>query len=175
MLDKLKRNGDGDDSSASPSTAVVDGNGTTTGDSDTTNNDKSTDGTKRLRLTREDLCAASTLMMGSEPANKSLDDLSSSSSTERNKNKDLKEPALIATSATATASSSNESSITRGTRSKRPPPKSAKDRHEAHILSEKRRREQINQGFVDLKQLIPICQYSFDTKAVILQKGKSDK
>ncbi|KAK9485968.1 hypothetical protein V1527DRAFT_451760 [Lipomyces starkeyi] len=54
-------------------------------------------------------------------------------------------------------------------------PSSAKspgsNRRFAHILSEQRRRENINGGFLELKGSIPQCQGTQDSKAVILQKA----
>ncbi|KAK9382054.1 uncharacterized protein V2V93DRAFT_170388 [Kockiozyma suomiensis] len=41
----------------------------------------------------------------------------------------------------------------------------------AHILSEQRRRENINGGFIELKGSIPECRGSQDSKAVILRKA----
>ncbi|KAK9376907.1 uncharacterized protein V1513DRAFT_438515 [Lipomyces chichibuensis] len=45
------------------------------------------------------------------------------------------------------------------------------NRRFAHILSEQRRRENINGGFLELKGSIPQCQGTQDSKAVILQKA----
>ncbi|KAK9456099.1 hypothetical protein V1511DRAFT_487009 [Dipodascopsis uninucleata] len=47
------------------------------------------------------------------------------------------------------------------------------NRRFAHILSEQRRRENINGGFLDLKSSIPHCRGSQDSKAVILKKAVS--
>ncbi|KAK9451817.1 uncharacterized protein V1518DRAFT_409624 [Limtongia smithiae] len=45
------------------------------------------------------------------------------------------------------------------------------NRRFAHILSEQRRRENINGGFLELKSSIPQCRGSQDSKAVILKKA----
>ncbi|KAK7208568.1 hypothetical protein BZA70DRAFT_54601 [Myxozyma melibiosi] len=45
------------------------------------------------------------------------------------------------------------------------------NRRFAHILSEQRRRENINGGFLELKSSIPQCRGSQDSKAVILRKA----
>ncbi|KAK9467397.1 hypothetical protein V1512DRAFT_261102 [Lipomyces arxii] len=45
------------------------------------------------------------------------------------------------------------------------------NRKSAHILSEQRRRETINDGFVELKSTIPHCNGTQDSKAVILRKA----
>ncbi|KAK9475140.1 Myc-type, basic helix-loop-helix domain-containing protein [Dipodascopsis tothii] len=44
-------------------------------------------------------------------------------------------------------------------------------RRVAHILSEQRRRESINGGFLELKSSIPHCRGTQDSKAVILRKA----
>lgn len=44
-------------------------------------------------------------------------------------------------------------------------------RKQAHIASEQKRRQSINEGFEELKKIIPSCQATSDSKAVILRKG----
>ncbi|CAJ0650043.1 1495_t:CDS:2 [Entrophospora sp. SA101] len=41
----------------------------------------------------------------------------------------------------------------------------------AHILSEKKRRNNINSGFLELKGIVPNCRDSSDSKASILKKA----
>ena len=45
------------------------------------------------------------------------------------------------------------------------------EKKRAHIASEQKRRQSINEGFEELKQLIPACKTTTDSKAVILKKG----
>lgn len=47
------------------------------------------------------------------------------------------------------------------------------NRRIAHILSEQKRRENINSGFEELKSIVPSCRGCADSKAVILRKGKN--
>jgi hypothetical protein len=49
------------------------------------------------------------------------------------------------------------------------------NRRIAHILSEQKRRENINSGFEELKSIVPSCRGCADSKAVILRKGKNLK
>ncbi|OZJ06929.1 hypothetical protein BZG36_00170 [Bifiguratus adelaidae] len=45
-------------------------------------------------------------------------------------------------------------------------------RRQAHILSEQKRRENINAGFEDLRKAVPPCANTTDSKALILRKGE---
>ncbi|CAJ0763181.1 7682_t:CDS:2, partial [Entrophospora sp. SA101] len=45
------------------------------------------------------------------------------------------------------------------------------NRRMAHILSEKKRRNNINSGFLELKGIVPNCRDSSDSKASILKKA----
>lgn len=45
------------------------------------------------------------------------------------------------------------------------------DRRQAHILSEKKRREHINIGFEHLRSILPNCNGTSDSKATVLLKG----
>lgn len=47
------------------------------------------------------------------------------------------------------------------------------EKKKAHIVSEQKRRQNINDGFEELKQIIPACSATTDSKAVILRKGIS--
>ena len=44
-------------------------------------------------------------------------------------------------------------------------------RREAHVLSEQKRRQTINDGFDLLKSVLPHCDTTHDSKAAILRKG----
>ena len=44
-------------------------------------------------------------------------------------------------------------------------------KRQAHIVSEQKRRQNINEGFEELRRIIPSCQSSPDSKAVILRKA----
>lgn len=44
------------------------------------------------------------------------------------------------------------------------------NRRQAHIASEQKRRQNINEGFEDLRRLVPACTSTTDSKAVILRK-----
>lgn len=48
---------------------------------------------------------------------------------------------------------------------------SSSSRRHAHILSEQRRRENINEGFQHLKNAVPFCRGTQDSKAMILKKA----
>ncbi|PJF19414.1 hypothetical protein PSACC_00819 [Paramicrosporidium saccamoebae] len=45
------------------------------------------------------------------------------------------------------------------------------DRRQAHIASEQKRRQSINEGFEDLRRVIPSCTDTSDSKAVVLRKA----
>nr|CAG8476998.1 4836_t:CDS:2 [Entrophospora candida] len=49
------------------------------------------------------------------------------------------------------------------------------NRRMAHILSEKKRRNNINSGFLELKGIVPNCRDSGDSKASILKKASIPK
>lgn len=55
--------------------------------------------------------------------------------------------------------------------SARPLPYDHNQRRQAHIASEQKRRQSINNGFDGLRRIIPDCQNSLDSKAMILNKG----
>ncbi|CAG8468783.1 11164_t:CDS:2 [Diversispora eburnea] len=50
-------------------------------------------------------------------------------------------------------------------------PPQQQSRRMAHILSEQKRRENINSGFEELKSIVPSCRGCADSKAVILRKA----
>ncbi|CAG8515892.1 14235_t:CDS:2 [Acaulospora morrowiae] len=54
---------------------------------------------------------------------------------------------------------------------KMPPTHTPTNRRIAHILSEQKRRENINSGFEELKSIVPSCRGCADSKAVILRKA----
>lgn len=46
-------------------------------------------------------------------------------------------------------------------------------KRQAHIVSEQRRRQCINEGFEELKHIVPSCNHATDSKAIVLRKAAS--
>lgn len=65
------------------------------------------------------------------------------------------------------------SSSKRSSRSSTPFSSDEDLKRQAHIVSEQRRRQCINEGFEELKHIVPSCNHATDSKAIVLRKAAS--